>query len=93
MPLSNARKRELKARAQTLEPVLKVGRSGLSDMFLRSVDEALTQHGLIKIRFADFQEQRKELAPEIAARSGSELVTLVGHVAVFYREKASPRDP
>ena len=86
-PLSNAQKRELKAQAQRLEPVLKLGHSGLSEAFLKSMDDALTTHGLVKMKFTDFKEEKKTLAPEIAARTGSALVTQVGNVAVFFRPK------
>lgn len=87
MPLSNPEKRRLKAEAQHLESVLKVGKNGVSAAFLQSADAALTQHGLIKIKFTDFKEQKKTLAAEIAARSASEVIALVGNVAVFFRAK------
>jgi RNA-binding protein len=86
--LTNAEKRELKARAQRLEPVVKLGHGGMSDAFLKSLDEALTEHGLVKMRFSDHKEEKKTLAPQIAERTGSVLVTRVGNVAVFFRPKA-----
>lgn len=86
-PLSNAQKRELKAQAQRLEAMVKLGHGGLSDAFLKGLDEALARHGLVKMRFTDFKEERKSLAPQIAARTGSALVQQVGNVAVFFRPK------
>ncbi len=86
-PLNNSQKRDLKARAQLLEPVLKLGHGGVSAGFLKSLDEALTQHGLVKIKFSDFKEEKKTLAPQIAEQSGSELILRVGNVAVYYRAK------
>jgi RNA-binding protein len=85
--LTNAEKRDLKARAQRLEPVVKLGHGGMSDAFLRSMEEALTLHGLVKMKFADFKEEKKELAPQIAERTGSTIIMQVGNVAVFYRPK------
>jgi RNA-binding protein len=91
--LTNAEKRDLKAVAQRLEPVLKLGHGGMTDAFLRGLDEALTQHGLVKIKFAAFKEEKKALAPEIATRTSSELVTRVGNVAVYFRRKpGAPED-
>jgi RNA-binding protein len=86
--LTNAEKRDLKARAQRLEPIVKLGHGGMSEAFLRSLDEALAQHGLVKMKFADHKEEKKTLAPQMAERTGSALVTLVGNVAVFFRPKA-----
>jgi RNA-binding protein len=87
VPLTNAEKRDLKARAQRLEPVVKLGLAGASEPFLRSLDTALTQHGLVKIKFTAFKEEKHDLAPRIAEQTKSELVMQVGNVAVFYRAK------
>jgi RNA-binding protein len=77
--------RELKGRAQRLDPVLHFGKAGLSYAFIRSVDDALAAHALIKIRFVEGKADRKALAAAIAEKTASHLVTVVGHVAVFYR--------
>jgi RNA-binding protein len=57
----------------------------MSDAFLQSLDVALTQHGLVKMKFTDFKEERKTMVPEIAEKTGSALVMQVGNVAVFFR--------
>jgi RNA-binding protein len=85
--LTNAEKRDLKARAQRLEPVVKLGHGGMSEAFLRSLDEALSQHGLVKMRFSDHKEEKKDLAPQIAERTESALILQVGNVAVYFRPK------
>ena len=85
--LSNAQKRELKARAQRLEPAVRLGHGGVSEAFLKGLDEALTLHELVKVKFTDFKEEKKTLAPEIAEKTGSELVMRVGNVAVYFRPK------
>jgi RNA-binding protein len=86
-PLSNADVRKLKAAAQRLKPILKVGKNGLSPQFLQSVEMAFETHELIKIKFDEFKEQRKTLAPELAAKTKSHLITLLGNVLVLYRKK------
>lgn len=85
--LDTPRKRTLKARAQLLEPMLKVGHAGVTEAFLASLDEALTTHGLVKIKFSDHKEEKKTLTPEIATKSGSEVIMRVGNVAVFFRAR------
>jgi RNA-binding protein len=85
--LSNAELRELKARAQRLEPAVRLGREGASAAFYAALEEALTREQLVKVKFADFKEEKKTLAPEIAEHTGSRLVMRVGNVAVYYRPK------
>ncbi len=90
MTLSNPQIRKLKVLAQKLDPVLHLGKAGLTDGFLASVEQALNDHELIKIKFTAFKDERKTLAAEMAARTDSELVWIVGHVTVLYREQADP---
>ena len=91
--LTNAEIRKLKARAQLMEPMLKVGKAGLSDGFLKSVDEALALHELVKIKFTEFKEEKKTLAPELAEKTSSRLIMRVGNVAVLYRRKPVAEKP
>jgi RNA-binding protein len=85
--LTNAQIRKLKALAQRLDPLLRVGKGGISDAFLKSVDEVLTSHELVKIKFAEFKDQKKTLAPLIAEKTSSLLVMRVGNAMVLYREQ------
>jgi RNA-binding protein len=87
LPLTNAQLRDLKAQAQRLKATLKVGKEGLSPQFIAALDGVLKHHELVKVKFDDFKEQKKELAPQLAEKSGSHLVTRVGNVVVLYRPK------
>jgi RNA-binding protein len=85
VPLTNAQKRVFKAQAQRLKATLKIGKDGISPQFLVALDDALKHHELVKVKFDDFKDQKKELSPQLAQKSGSHLVTRVGNVIVLYR--------
>ena len=91
--LTNAELTELKARGQRLQPILKIGHAGVSEPFLKSLNEALAIHELVKIKFAALKDQKKRLAPQIARETGSELIMRVGNVAVLYRRKPDAAAP
>jgi RNA-binding protein len=86
-PLTNAQIRELKAKAQRMKATLKIGKEGLSPQFFAALDEVLRHHQLVKVKFEEFKEQKKELTPQLAEKSRSHLVTRVGNVVVLYRPK------
>ena len=88
--LNNAQIRKLKGLAQRMDASLKVGKQGLSEGFIKSLDEELSRHELVKLKFTEFKEQRKELAPQLAERTQSLLVTLLGNVVVLFRQNADP---
>jgi RNA-binding protein len=85
--LTNAQIRELKARAQRMKATVKVGKEGLSPKFIASLEEVLKHNELIKVKFEDHKEEKKELSPQLAEKTGSHLVTRVGNVVVLYRPK------
>jgi RNA-binding protein len=85
--LPNSILRDLKARAQKLEPLVKVGKSGLTEGFYRNLDEIFANHELVKVKFADLKDQKKELTPQIVEKSQSHLILQVGNVIVLYRKK------
>ncbi len=90
MSLTTRQISHLRSLGQKLEPILVVGKNGLSDAFIKSVDETLQHNELIKIRLGELKEKRKTIAPELAVKTGCELVTLVGHVIVLYRQHPDP---
>ena len=87
LELSNTEIRSLKARAQKLKATLKVGKDALSPGFLAALDEVLKHNELVKVKFDHFKDQKKELTPQLAEKSGSHLITRVGNVVVLYRPK------
>jgi RNA-binding protein len=91
-PLANSEIRRLKGAAQLLEPILKIGKAGLSDGFVQSVNDALSQHELVKIKFVEFKDQKKELAPQLAERTASHLIMRVGNVMVLHRPAGKLED-
>ena len=89
MSLTSRQTGQLRSLAQRLDPILHLGKAGVTDAFLTSVEQAL-DHELIKIKFTAFKDSKKALAEEMAARTNSELVWIVGHLAVLYRMQSDP---
>ena len=77
--------RELKSRSQKLKPVIHLGHDGITDALLAALDQALTDHGLVKVRFTDHKSERKSLAADLATRTTSRPILLVGHTVTLYR--------
>jgi RNA-binding protein len=75
----------LKSRSQLLEPILRVGKAGLSNEFLASMKGAFQHHDLIKIKFEGHKEEKKILAPLLAEKTSSQLILRVGNTATYYR--------
>lgn len=86
MPLTNEQKKQYRAIGHHLKPVLIVAENGLSDGVLAELERALDDHELIKVQFRlNEREDRRALIDELVAHSRSELVQVIGKVALVYR--------
>ena len=91
--LSPARRRELKARAHALDPIVLVGGAGLSGQILAEIDRSLKSHGLIKVRVNAERAVRDAVFQEICRQTGAQPVQHIGKILVLFREEPESSDP
>lgn len=87
MSLTSAQRKDLKAKAHHLNPVILMGNQGLTEAVLKAIDEALTAHELIKIKVAGAErEQRQEWLTAICDQLMAEAVDTIGRILIVYRK-------
>ena len=85
--LSPAERKELKARAHNLNPIVMIGAKGLTDEVVKEVDLALKARELIKVRAPSLDRDAREVAFQaLCERTGAEPVQHIGKVFVIYRK-------
>jgi len=90
MELKGTQRKYLRGLAHGLKPVVQVGKQGVTAGLLASVDQALNDHELIKVRFVDRKDDKEALARRIAEEAGCAMAGAIGNIAVFYRRHADP---
>jgi RNA-binding protein len=90
--LKGFQKKYLKGLAHGKKPLVFVGHKGITPTVTRALNAALDTHELIKVKFIDFKEkaQKEEITAAIEKETASELVGLIGHMAIFYRRQKDP---
>ena len=87
-PLTPTRRRELRAQAHHLRPVVAIGHHGLTPAVLREIDVALKAHELIKLRVLDGdRDERSKLLERVCAELGCAPVQHLGKLLVVWRER------
>jgi len=77
----------LKSLANTMDPLVQIGKSGLSDGLIRQLDKSLEDHELVKIRVLQNSPLGvKEIVEEILTKTGAEFVQQIGSKLTIYRE-------
>lgn len=90
--ITTAQRRELRAAAHSLKPVVSISQKGLTDAVLKEVDRCLKAHELIKVRVYDTErEQREALFATVCEAVGAAQVQHIGNLLVLWRER--PEDP
>lgn len=85
--LLTKQKVKLRSLAMNLRPIFQVGKEGLSDNLIQGLNDALEAHELIKISvLKNCSANIKEVAFDIASRTNSELIQVIGRNIVFYRK-------
>lgn len=90
MKLTGKQKAYLKKLVHASKPVVMIGGNGVSEQVIKAIDEELTLKELIKIKFSDFKEQKKEIFPQIAEEVGAIAIDLIGNIGILYRQNSDP---
>ncbi len=85
-PLTGKQARFLRGLGHGLEPLVTVGKEGVSETLVASLDVNLVAHELVKVRIGQgCAEDRHEVAQALAARTGSAVAQVLGRTVLLYR--------
>jgi RNA-binding protein len=77
----------LRSLAHHLNPIFQVGKGGVNENLITQVEEALEVRELLKISVLNnCSEDKNDVAEEIAAGSGADIVQIIGNTIVLYKE-------
>jgi RNA-binding protein len=87
--LKGSDRKYLRSLAHDLKPTVHVGKGGITEGLIASLNEVLDQHELVKVRFLE-KEEKKALADQVTAAAKCEQVGMIGHIGIFFREQQDP---
>ncbi len=93
-PLSSTVRRDLRARAHRLHPVVSISQKGLSATVMAEIEAALVAHELIKIRiYGTERTERDQLLTQVCEHTGAAAVQHIGNILIVYRERPKTETP
>ena len=91
--ITPVKRAELRKIAQKLEPVMQVGKEGLSINVVNTADQALYARELIKVTVLESCESStREVANELSKRCGADVVQVIGHKIILYKENLDKKN-
>src|SRR4051794_37115368 len=90
--LSGRAARYLRGLGHSLDPIVAVGKHGVTDALVKQTNGALLQHELVKVRvMSEAPVDRKSVAAELAEKTDSALAQVLGRTFLLY--KRHPKTP
>lgn len=85
--LTGKQKTYLKGLAHTMQPIIQIGKNGVNEMLVKTIEDALEARELIKVSvLQNCMEDPKTLAIDIADVLNAEVVQVIGKTVIFYKE-------
>lgn len=85
--ITGKQRKYLKSLGHSLEPILQIGKSGITENLLKQIDEMLETRELIKVKILNNNElDANEVANDISEELRAEFVQSIGNKFVIYRE-------
>ena len=85
--LNSKQRAFLRARAHKMEPILQIGKGGISETVVKQVEDALEARELIKGKVLNNSEySAQEAAEQLAETCSAEIVQVIGNKYVLYRQ-------
>ena len=87
--LKGKQKRYLRSLAVEMTPIFQIGKGGINDNMVKQIVDTLEVRELIKVRVLNnAAESAETLAVTVSEATGSELVQVIGHNFVLYKESS-----
>ena len=90
--LKGKQKRQLRALAHHLSPIFQVGKAGVNSDMIQGIRDALEKRELLKVSILqNCEEDKDEVAKILSERTSSELVQVIGHTIVLYKQSSKEK--
>ncbi len=84
--MTSKERAELKRQAMALEPIIQIGKDGISEALALTATQAIKNRELIKVSVLDNSgEDTRKVANDLANMIGAEIVQVIGKRFVLYK--------
>lgn len=85
--LTGKQRSYLKSLAHNMEPLMQIGKTGVSDGVIKQLDQLLECHELVKVKvLQNSPQEAHEIVDELLDMTHAEFVQLIGSKFTLYRE-------
>ena len=87
--LNSKQRAILRSEASKLDAIFQVGKGGVGEAAVKSIADALEARELVKISVLENSDtDRRDAAEEIAAKTGADVVGIIGRKIILFKESS-----
>jgi len=87
MEINSKLRAKLRAIGNQVEPLVRVGKEGVTDTLIMSLEDVLRTRELAKVKvLQNSEEDTKEIAVVMAEKTGAELIHVMGRTILLFKE-------
>ncbi|MBR4295671.1 MAG: ribosome assembly RNA-binding protein YhbY [Clostridia bacterium] len=91
--LNSKQRATLRGMANSLDPIMQVGKGGIGENLIKTVTDALEARELIKMKVLDNSaESAKSAAQELAEATGADVVCVIGTKFVLFKQAKNQKN-
>ncbi|MDP8231631.1 MAG: YhbY family RNA-binding protein [Candidatus Zophobacter franzmannii] len=90
LEITTQQKMHLRGLANQLKPIVTIGQKGFGDEMMELIDTELDNHELLKIKFQDLKEEKKEIVAKICEQLKCHNIGVIGFTAILFRQNKNP---
>ena len=83
--INSKQRSKLRSLAHHIKPSVYIGKSGLTDGALESINQSLESHELIKVKFNESKESKKDLISSAEDKLSAFIVGSIGNTLIIFR--------
>ena len=90
--LNSKERAVLRSMAAQIQPIMQIGKGGISENLAKTVSDALEARELIKLSVLENCDYTvRDMAEELAKATHSEVVAVIGRKVILYRESKTKK--
>jgi len=86
LKLNTKQRKFLKSKAHHLKPVVIIGKVDIDKYIIKTINESIESHELIKVRFNQHKDRKRELIEVINEKTKTQLISIIGNIAIIYKQ-------
>ncbi len=91
-PLSPSQRRYLSSLGHHLQPIVTVGKDGVTDGVIAALEQALLDHELVKVKVGSSStEERHDVPEQLTGKADAQFVSMIGKTMLIF--KPHPEKP